>query len=70
MNHLRSKYYNDVNQISNGHDILDMTKCPICEMTLTDMNIIEFVIHNKRLKVCSYPCMIRTKKLYNYLILN
>jgi len=40
--------------------------CPITGEKL-GLGFIEFVVNDKKIRVCSHDCMVRIKNIYNYL---
>lgn len=68
--HYQSGYQtlNDTYCIKDEYNTLfSNDKCNLCNILLTNSNLIEFIINNKLVKVCSKNCMYKVKNIYNYL---
>jgi hypothetical protein len=64
MNSHRAAQYLNTPHLSDNNLLAD-GKCPICGERLS--HVIEFLINEKKVRVCSHDCMIRVKNIYNYL---
>ena len=65
MNSHRAPQYINPPHLSDNNLLKD-GRCPISGEKLGQY-VVEFVINDKKVKVCSHDCMIRVKNIYNYL---
>jgi hypothetical protein len=65
MNSHRAPIYVSAPHIPDNNLLKD-GRCPISGERL-GQNVIEFIVNDKKVRVCSRDCMIRVKNIYNYL---